>query len=170
MRLEGMTYPANNRTAIADQPVKPLVREPGSGDADGNEYARKQGSLQKGLSDSSLSSRRGLSDGLVAEKSVMDRQRENLEERLSFLKGKEGHEKDEKLLDKLNGAIREMNEDMEVQHLSLRFKLHEDSERWMVRIVDIMEDKVIREIPPERMLELSARIQSSVGVMLDRQS
>jgi len=170
VRLEGMTYPVNNRTAIADQPVKPLVREPGSGDADRQEYARKKGSLQEGLADGNLFSRRGVSDGLVAEKSVMDRQREDLEERLSFLKGKEDHEKDEKLLDKLNGAIREMNKDMEVQQLSLRFKLHEDSDRWMVRIVDIMEDEVIREIPPEKMLELSARIQSSVGVMLDRQS
>lgn len=170
MRLEGMTYPVNNRTAIADQPVKPLVREPGSSDADGQQYARKQGSLQEGLSDGSLSPRREISDELVTKKSGADRQREELKDRLAFLKGKEENEKDEKLLDRLNGAIREMNEDMEVQHLSLRFKLHEDSERWMVRIVDIMEDEVIREIPPERMLELSARIQSSIGVMIDRQS
>ena len=170
MRLEGMTYPANNRTAISDQPVKPIVREPGSGDADGQQYARNRDSLQEGLSDDSFSPRREVSDELVTKKSGTDRQRAELKDRLAFLKGKEENEKDEKLLDRLNGAIREMNEDMEVQHLSLRFKLHEDSERWMVRIVDIMEDEVIREIPPERMLELSARIQSSVGVMLDRQS
>ncbi|MGM0652765.1 MAG: flagellar protein FlaG [Bacillota bacterium] len=170
MRIEGLTYPFNSRTAITDQPVKPLVREPGSGDAEGQQYTRKKGSLQEGLSDGSLSSRREVSDEVATKKSVMERQREELKDRLAFLKEKEEHEEDEKLLDKLNGAIEEMNKDMEVQHLSLRFKLHEDSERWMVRIVDIMEDEVIREIPPERMLELSARIQSSIGVMLDRQS
>ncbi len=170
MRVEGMTYPVNSRTAIADQPVKPLVREPGNNDTEGQQYARNRDSLQEGLSDGSLSSRREVSEELVTEKSASDRQREDLEKRLSVLEGQQEHEKDEKLLDKLNGAIREMNEDMEVKHLSLRFKLHEDSERWMVQIVDIIEDEVIRKIPPEKMLELSARIQSAVGVMLDRQT
>ncbi len=166
MRVEGMTYPVNSRPAGPEQLSKQAVRE---SDYSAGDRREKGTPNREALQDGALPSRRGPGQ-LKAEQSLLERQRSELARRLLFLNDKPENEQDDRLLDKLNGAIREMNESMEVKHLSLRFELHEDSERWMVQIVDIVEDQVIREIPPEKMLQLSARIQDTVGVMLDRQS
>jgi len=51
------------------------------------------------------------------------------------------------VLEQLETGIQRLNDTSEAFNLSLRFLLHEESERWMVQVVDLMDDKVIREIP-----------------------
>ena len=51
--------------------------------------------------------------------------------------------------------------------LYLRFHMHSESERWMVQVVDIREDEIVREIPPEKVLNVAAQIQGLLGVLLD---
>ncbi len=170
MRLEGMTFPVNSRTAVTDQPAKPAVRESGSADAESKEQAAGyRGDSKSGAQGGGIAAGRGQPEELKLRQTALERQREDLAERLAFLKQKPEDEQGEKVLKEISEAIREMNKDLELKHLTLRFQLHDDSQRWMVRIIDIMDDEVIREIPPEKMLELSARIQSTIGVMLDTQ-
>jgi len=64
-------------------------------------------------------------------------------------------------------AIMKLNDTAEAMQLSLRFLMHEGSERWMVQVVDIQQDEIVREMPPEKVLNVVAQIQSLIGVLLD---
>ena len=76
-------------------------------------------------------------------------------------------ESDKSLLQEVEEAVRKLNDTAEAMQLSLRFHMHSESERWMVQVVDIREDEIVREIPPEKILNVVAQIQSLLGVLLD---
>ena len=69
--------------------------------------------------------------------------------------------------DELEDSLQKLNDTAEAFNLSLRFQLHRDSERWMVQVVDIRDNEVIREMPPEKVLNMVAQIQNLIGVLLD---
>lgn len=64
-------------------------------------------------------------------------------------------------------AITKINQTTEAFNIGLRFKLHEASDRVMVQIIDVEENEIIKEIPPEKLLNLAAQIQDMIGLMLD---
>jgi len=37
----------------------------------------------------------------------------------------------------------------------------------MVQVVDVQQDEIVREIPPEKVLNVVAQIQSLIGILLD---
>ncbi|MBO8129203.1 MAG: flagellar protein FlaG [Peptococcaceae bacterium] len=47
------------------------------------------------------------------------------------------------------------------------FLIHKESERVMVQIIDRETEEVIKEIPPEKILDIVARIQELVGLLID---
>lgn len=61
-----------------------------------------------------------------------------------------------------------MNKVSELYNRQLRFDVYEDTNRLYVQIIDENTQEVIKQIPPEEMLELSAKIQEMVGIMLDK--
>ncbi len=71
------------------------------------------------------------------------------------------------LLQEMEEAVRKLNDTADAMQLSLRFLVHKESERWMVQVIDILQDEIIREIPPEKVLNVVAQIQSLIGVLLD---
>lgn len=64
-----------------------------------------------------------------------------------------------------------MNEVMQMSNHHLQFRVHEDSGRIQVKVIDSESQKVIREIPPEKILECSAMIKNLMeemaGILLD---
>ncbi|MCW3488754.1 flagellar protein FlaG [Dethiobacter alkaliphilus] len=64
-------------------------------------------------------------------------------------------------------ALEQINKTADALNLSLRFKLHEDTNRYMVQVVDTKADEVIKELPPENLLNVVAQIQNMIGLMLD---
>ena len=95
------------------------------------------------------------------------------EARQEQLKAQEQHArqeaqlKTEGLLAEIEEAVMKLNDTAEAMQLSLRFLMHRESERWMVQVVDIRHDEIVREIPPEKVLNVVAQIQSLIGVLLD---
>lgn len=76
--------------------------------------------------------------------------------------------------EQLGTAIELTNKAMEISRYNLQFRIHEDSGRVQVKVINAASQEVIREIPPERMLELSASIKQMldtfhkmVGVLVD---
>lgn len=67
----------------------------------------------------------------------------------------------------LADTVDNLNEAMEALDKGLRFDVHEATERIMVRVVHRKSDEVLREIPPEEVLDMMARIQEMVGVLID---
>ena len=72
------------------------------------------------------------------------------------------------LMEEIEEAVDKLNETVEAIHKDLRFKLHEESERWMVQVFDIKADELIKEMPPERVLDVLGKIANVIGVMIDQ--
>lgn len=67
----------------------------------------------------------------------------------------------------LNRAVDGLNEALRVLSTHLRFRLHEDTHRYYVEIVDTLEDEVIREVPPKRFLDMLADMYRFIGLVVD---
>lgn len=49
----------------------------------------------------------------------------------------------------------------------LHFKIHEDTKRVMVQVIDEESGEVVNEVPPEKILNLVAEIWRLVGLLVD---
>jgi len=68
---------------------------------------------------------------------------------------------------RLDRALQRLNDTADSRNLALRFKLQKESNPWVVDIVDLERNQVVRQIPTDRALEVVNRIQNLVGVSLD---
>ena len=51
--------------------------------------------------------------------------------------------------------------------LSLRFQRHHSSDRWMIQVVDVSRDEIVREIPSEQTLDVAAQMKDLIGNLRD---
>lgn len=75
---------------------------------------------------------------------------------------------------KLEDSVELANTAMQISSYNLQFRIHEESGRVQVKVVDSQSGDVIKEIPSEQMLEISANIKEMlekfdkmVGVLVD---
>ncbi|HOK62340.1 MAG TPA: flagellar protein FlaG [Soehngenia sp.] len=68
---------------------------------------------------------------------------------------------------KLYEAVDEANKYLFRDDDHFEFKIHEGTGRIMVKLVDNESDEVIKEIPPEKILDLVASIWDLVGILVD---
>jgi len=66
----------------------------------------------------------------------------------------------------LERAVESLNESVQSHRRSLRFSVDEDSGRTVIRVVDPTTDEVIRQIPPEEVLDLARHLEDSAGALL----
>ena len=63
-----------------------------------------------------------------------------------------------------------LEEDFQLIHnVGLDFSLHEETGRTMVKVFNKDNDELIREIPPEQILDLAARLDEMVGMLFDQE-
>lgn len=68
----------------------------------------------------------------------------------------------------LETAVESLNKTIEIIDRGLEFSIHEGTNRVMVKVIERgNEDKVIREIPPEKLLDLLAEIKKILGLLID---
>src|SRR5690625_5285650 len=63
-------------------------------------------------------------------------------------------------------AVDGLNEAFKVVQTHLRFRLHEDTHRYYVEIVDTLENEVVREVPPKRFLDMVADMYQFMGIVV----
>ncbi|MGM0445230.1 MAG: flagellar protein FlaG [Bacillota bacterium] len=73
----------------------------------------------------------------------------------------------EELRQELEEKIEDMNKITETLEENLSFKLHDETERIMVQVVNVKTKEVVKEMPPEEMLDLAAKIHKMVGLLID---
>lgn len=66
----------------------------------------------------------------------------------------------------LQEAVGTVNRALEVSNYHLEFKVHEGSGRYQIKVVDSNSNEVLREIPPERVLDLAADIRKMMDKIL----
>lgn len=64
-------------------------------------------------------------------------------------------------------AVEKANKTMQIQGRALEFRIHEKTKEIMVRVVDAETKEVIREIPPEKILDMFASMLEQAGLLVD---
>ncbi|QGU00398.1 Flagellar protein FlaG [Candidatus Syntrophocurvum alkaliphilum] len=86
-------------------------------------------------------------------------------------KTKDSTSKLEPTLDNLTKATDKLNKAFKISDYNIKFNVHEESERIHVKMIDSMTEEIIREIPPEKLLDFAAHIQEilddAVGFLVD---
>ena len=81
----------------------------------------------------------------------------------------EGHK--EFAPDKIKAAVDDLNKTVKqaspLHHTQLSFKYHEDTNRISITVTDSDTDEVIREIPPEKTLDMLAKAWEMAGLLVD---
>lgn len=86
--------------------------------------------------------------------------------KLKSLQEKEKYN-EEDLKEDVKESVEDINDIVNKVKESLSFQIHEDTEKLMVKVIDMNTDEVIKELPPEEMLDLEAKIHEMVGLLID---
>lgn len=65
-------------------------------------------------------------------------------------------------------VIQRANKEFVVYDRKFEFSIHEKTKQIMVKVIDATTDEVIRELPPEKVLDMVAAIWEVVGIIVDR--
>lgn len=69
--------------------------------------------------------------------------------------------------EKVKSAISDINKKIRPTHTQCEFKYHEDTKRISITVRDSDTDKVIKEIPPEKTLDMIAKTLELAGILVD---
>jgi len=95
-------------------------------------------------------------------------ERQQREEMGNLLSGTDPSSKTKTITEKeLIDAVEESNRIIFGDTERFEFKIHEKTGRYLVKLVDNETDEVLREIPPEKILDLIANIWEMVGILVD---
>lgn len=75
-----------------------------------------------------------------------------------------------KQMEKIKDAVDKLNKTSMIFDRSLKFRLHDATQQMMVSVIDVANDKVIREIPSQEALDLVAKMQEYLGIIFDRKA
>jgi flagellar protein FlaG len=65
-------------------------------------------------------------------------------------------------------AIEKANSTLKGVDKRFEFSIHEGTREIMVKVIDDATDEIIREIPPEKILDMVAKIWELAGILVDR--
>lgn len=68
----------------------------------------------------------------------------------------------------LEEVVTQINKTLEIYRTEVRFAVHEASGEMMVKVINAETSEVIREIPPEQVLNIVADVKKMLGVILDK--
>lgn len=69
--------------------------------------------------------------------------------------------------EKVESALRDINTKIRPTHTECQFSYHEETKRISIKVLDQDSGEVIREIPPEKTLDMIARTLELAGILVD---
>ncbi|MBN2325404.1 MAG: flagellar protein FlaG [Spirochaetes bacterium] len=69
----------------------------------------------------------------------------------------------------LNRAIGKLKDAGDIFKRRLDFKIDDETNRVVVKVIDTETNKVVKEIPPEQLVRLAAKIQEMIGLLVDEE-
>jgi flagellar protein FlaG len=77
-------------------------------------------------------------------------------------------EKGESLsIEDIENVIKEMNRFVQIFNTKISFEIDKDTRKTILKIVDAQTNEIIRQIPPEELLEISRRISELLGLIIN---
>jgi len=84
------------------------------------------------------------------------------------VKKEETKSSESQISDQLLGAL---EQDFKLIHnMELEFSIHKGTGRTMVKVFNKENDELVREIPPEQILDLAAKLDEMVGILFDQEA
>jgi hypothetical protein len=69
----------------------------------------------------------------------------------------------------LDEAIEKLRSISDIFNRRLDFEIDQDTNRIIVKVIDTKTDKVVKEIPPAQLVQLAAKIQEMIGILVDEE-
>lgn len=69
--------------------------------------------------------------------------------------------------EKVESALRDINAKIRPTHTECQFSYHEDTKRISIKVLDQDTGEVIKEIPPEKTLDMIAKTLELAGILVD---
>ncbi|MTI65732.1 MAG: flagellar protein FlaG [Firmicutes bacterium] len=66
--------------------------------------------------------------------------------------------------------IKQSNEKLILDNRRLEFSVHEKTKDIMIKVIDSDTDEIIREIPPEKILDMVADFMEKAGLLVDKRA
>ncbi len=70
----------------------------------------------------------------------------------------------------LSQAVSKLQDFAALHDINLSFSVHKASGRTVIRVIDATTEKVVRQIPPEEILELMVYMEELAGHLLNKQA
>lgn len=67
----------------------------------------------------------------------------------------------------LQREIDSLNKWLQSQGTHIKFTLHEELNEYFVQVVNSETNEVVKEIPPKKILDISAKLQEMIGLLVD---
>ncbi|MDQ0352895.1 flagellar protein FlaG [Alkalibacillus filiformis] len=81
--------------------------------------------------------------------------------------GRRNYPEQEMTKERANELVEGLNEFLEPADTSIRYEVHDKLERYYISIVDQETDEVVKEIPPEKLLDVYAAMAEFMGFIVD---
>ncbi|NLG33119.1 MAG: flagellar protein FlaG [Syntrophomonadaceae bacterium] len=72
--------------------------------------------------------------------------------------------------DSVKIAVDDANRALQILNTRLQFSIHEETKQIMVKVIDETNKEIIREIPPEKLLDALAKMWELVGILVDEKA
>ena len=83
-----------------------------------------------------------------------------------FEQNSDSKNSDEKQREQIKKSVEELNKNIN-KHTEAKFGIHEETKRVTIKIVDKETQEVIREVPPEKTLDMIAKVWELAGLLVD---
>lgn len=90
---------------------------------------------------------------------------ENAQEKGQADSSEQGNDQQQLSNDKIRKAVEKLNKNL--SNSEAVFGIHEDTNRVTIKIVDKNTKEVIKELPPEKTLDMIARVWEMAGILID---
>lgn len=79
-----------------------------------------------------------------------------------------GNTKDDNSKEELDKAMHKLNKFLEDEKKHAEYRIHDDLNRVMIKIIDDNTNETIMEVPPEKLLDAVAMMCKAAGLLVDK--
>ncbi len=88
-------------------------------------------------------------------------------QRTKVTRDKEREKSQHEQREKLTKTVQKLNQAVAVLDSPLKFEMVERDGQWLVQIIDSTANRLLREVKPERVMEVVSKIQKTLGLLVD---
>lgn len=69
--------------------------------------------------------------------------------------------------DDLERAVESVNKDFEADNKRMEYDFHDETNTYVIKVIDTETDEIIKQIPPQKLLDYAAGLMEHIGIIVD---